>query len=153
MNKIRRLFNTPWRDLAVIAEAWLIFAWVDIILRYRPFQRWRGWLNTALNEQPNQTGNARMLAKTRRLIRLSEIAARHHWSNMNCLRRSLVQKRLLQRRHIAVSLSIGVCHQGEQFKAHAWLSQQGSILNDTSENIVQYTPMPLQNLPQLGLTE
>ncbi|HPQ25057.1 MAG TPA: lasso peptide biosynthesis B2 protein [Gammaproteobacteria bacterium] len=132
---IRKLSALSSSEMAVLAQAWLLFAWVDLNIRYRPYARWRHWLG----DERRQTGPAVTDDARSRVVQLAEIAARHHWAPMNCLRRSLVQKRLLAGRGVAAALHIGVrVAPSGAVEAHAWLSADGHLLNDTAEHIAGY---------------
>lgn len=132
---IRKLSALSSGEMAVLAQAWLLFAWVDLNIRYRPYARWRHWLS----DEHLQTGRAVTVDACNRVVQLAEIAGRHHWTPMNCLRRSLVQKRLLAKCGLAASLHIGVrVAPSGAVEAHAWLSAGGRLLNDTAEHVAGY---------------
>ena len=73
-------------------------------------------------------------------MQLAEIAARHHWAPMNCLRRSLVQKRQCWLGAALRQPCISACawRRPGQWRAHAWLSADDHLLNDTAEHIAGY---------------
>lgn len=133
---IRGLSRLSAGDLALLTEAWWRFAIVDLTIRTRDYRHWRHWLQDETHEE-----SAELPAVVQDVVRLSEIAARHHWAPMNCLRRSLVQRQLLARRQVPSTLHIGVrLADGKRLEAHAWLSSRGQLLNDTPANVATYQP-------------
>ncbi|MDJ0739256.1 MAG: lasso peptide biosynthesis B2 protein [Gammaproteobacteria bacterium] len=128
----------PPADLRTLVRAWLQFAWVDLVIRLRPYPAWRHWLDVP-PERDRSTADAAAVA---RLIALSEVAGRHHWSSMNCLRRCLVQKRLLAACNVAATLQVGVRESADgALEAHAWLTDGARLLNDTPTVVSGYRPL------------
>lgn len=78
-----------------------------------------------------------------RQVWLSEKAIRHaRWYlpiDANCLARSLVLKRLLDRQGIDTDLRIGVRQYEGDFEAHAWVEHEGRVVNDSTDIHEQYT--------------
>lgn len=56
-----------------------------------------------------------------------------------CLARSLALLKVLRRSGVAAELVIGV--RSDPFSAHAWVQREGVVLNDTLEQITNYTPI------------
>jgi hypothetical protein len=52
---------------------------------------------------------------------------------MNCLRRTLAQQKILRRRGLHSNLHIGVRMSDNNLEAHAWLSWQGGVQNDSAD--------------------
>ncbi len=140
-----RLRHLPPRDIAVLAEAWLTLLWVDWRIRRQPYRKWRSLLGTRTHDDTTRDG--------RRLIRLAEIAARHHLRPMNCLRRTLAEKCLLERRGIASRVHIGVnSRRGDGLAAHAWLSDtRGAVLNDSADVTRRYRELVPDNWEGAGV--
>ncbi len=139
-----RSWRLPPRDLAVLAEAWLTLLWVDWRIRRQPYPRWRSLFDTRSGDDTRRDG--------RRLIRLTEMAARHHLRPMNCLRRTLAGKRMLERRGIVSRVHIGVnSQQGGGLAAHAWLSDpRGGVLNDSADVARRYRELMPDNWGGVG---
>lgn len=58
---------------------------------------------------------------------------------MNCLRRSLAEKRLLERHRIACRVMLGVQAGEAGLEAHAWLTDAaGAVLNDSPDVVERY---------------
>ncbi len=139
------------RDLAVLIEAWWTLLWLDWRIRRQPYHKWRPLLDSRLdNRIESEAGRA-----GQRLIRLAEIAARHHLRPMNCLRRTLAEKRLLERRGIACHVHIGVNREKNSgLAAHAWLSDRhGDVLNDSSDVIERYYELMPDNWAGAGFSD
>lgn len=94
--------------------------------------------------------NPRGEQRVAHIIHLSESAARHHLRPMNCLRRSLTQQRLLRRRHLSSNLHIGVRTGESALEAHAWLSWQGKVLNDTPDVGEHYAELQAEQWGSVG---
>lgn len=59
----------------------------------------------------------------------------------NCLSRSLVLWWMLRRRGVPVTLHLGVSRRDAQLAAHAWVEQEGVVLNDTQDVRSRYAPL------------
>lgn len=75
--------------------------------------------------------------------------AAHHWPGFNptCLPRSLVLWHLLRRRGAPAQLRIGVTKEGEQLSAHAWVENEGQVINDRPDIAQRYAPIEFLYLP------
>lgn len=78
------------------------------------------------------------LSEVRQLIKLSESVGKHHFIKVNCLRRAMVQKSLLERLGVSSHLVIGVKKDQNDFAAHCWLTYQNQIINDSKETTSEY---------------
>ncbi|MBV1888804.1 MAG: lasso peptide biosynthesis B2 protein [Proteobacteria bacterium] len=136
-HKLKRLFSLQVRDYPLLLEAWLVLARVDLAIRFFPYERWRHWLESAEKHSVKQQKEFDIAS----LIALSEMVARHHICPMNCLRRSIAQKKMLARRGIVVSVHIGVKNDGGGFEAHSWLSYGGRVLNDSVDVTERYVEL------------
>ena len=70
------------------------------------------------------------LSECRRRMHLLNIAANHHIVNANCLLRSMVGWKYLQRHGLNPSLRIGVQLQSGALLGHAWLEINQQVVND-----------------------
>ena len=138
----RKLFALGWRDLVLLVEAWILLAWVDLLISGLPYKYWSYWLQEPVGAVPEPGPVDRHREQNvSRVIQLSEAAARNHLRPMNCLRRCFVQQRLLKRRDVASDLHIGVRKTAGGLEAHAWLSSQGRVLNDTPDVSQRYAQL------------
>lgn len=139
--KLQALVKLEWRDILLLIEAWLMLAWVDLVISLVPYKYWRGWLLAPqLVQQQSIAYNPNAVDH---IIHVAESAARNHLRPMNCLRRTLAQQKLLRRRDVQGSLSIGVRKVGEVLEAHAWLCWQGRVLNDAPDVAKRYAELQL----------
>ncbi len=122
-------------ELARFVEAWLELARVDLAIRFLPYRRWRHWLESEGEVRPSSA------APVAFCVRAVERAARRHYADMNCLRRSLALRRLLARRGVPSRLHLGVRPQGGEIEAHAWVSSGGTVLNDTADVAERYAEL------------
>ncbi|TPW17265.1 MAG: hypothetical protein FD130_726 [Halothiobacillaceae bacterium] len=118
-----------------------MLAWVDAVIRGLSSKKWHGWL---ANESMSNT-RASDQARLRQIIFISEIAARNHLCTMNCLRRSIAQKKMLVRRNINARLHIGVRKSEQGYQAHAWLTAGGEVINDTPDVGSRYVELENEN--------
>lgn len=132
--KTQKLLRLKGGDIVLLVEAWLILSWVDLVMNLLPYSRWSHWLQGP-NPRPLEKSslNFGIDAQVARIIRLSEIAARHHIRPMNCLRRTFAQQRLLRHHHLQSDIHIGVRRAENGLEAHAWLSTQGQVINDAPD--------------------
>lgn len=137
IHKLTPLFAQPVKSYPLLAEAWLTLAWVDLVIRFLPYGRWRHWLE----EGDVSAGAGWERGEISALIACSERVARHHYCAMNCLRRTVAQRRMLARRGVSAQLHIGVKKEEAGFAAHAWLSYRGQVLNDADDVTERYVEL------------
>mgnify|MGYP002713313733 CR=1 FL=1 len=131
------------RKLSYILEAWVILAWVDLRISATGYKAWRHYFNmSGEGHQSDSNPSSDML---RAIVNSSETAARHHWRKMNCLRRCIAQQRMLLRREIPTTLHVGVKKEGGRVKAHAWLSSQQRVINDSEDVTQRYQELQKEN--------
>lgn len=76
----------------------------------------------------------------RAIARWHRAAARHIPIHTNCLERSLVLCRQLQRRGLPAELQIGARKNHGKFEAHAWVEMGGAVVSDTRSHELNFTP-------------
>ena len=136
-HKLKRIFSLQFKEYPLLVEAWLTLAWVDLVIRFSAYERWRNWLDS----DEKSTKARQKEVDIASLISLSERVARHHLYAMNCLRRTLAQKKILARRGVFSRIHIGVKKGGSGFEAHSWLSYRGRVLNDSPDVIESYVEL------------
>ncbi len=141
MARLQRLFSLGAKESALLAEAWITLAWIDVIIRVVPYKRWPKWFHPTPHFETNRPTQTSSMPRCIRLIQITEMAARNHLWPMNCLRRCLSQQRMLSRRSIGSQLHIGVKKTENRLEAHAWLSLNGYILNDTPDVTERYSEL------------
>lgn len=68
-----------------------------------------------------------------------DIAVRHNYKSMNCLRRCLALKAVLNRNTQPSELHIGVrMDSNKNVQAHSWLTSKDTLINDNQNNIDTY---------------
>lgn len=136
-HKLKRIFSLKLKEYPLLVEAWLTLAWVDLVIRFSPYERWRNWLDGDEKSTKARQKEVDIVS----LISLSERVARHHLCAMNCLRRTLAQKKILARRGVFSCVHIGVKKGDSGFEAHSWLSCNGRVLNDSLDVIEGYVEL------------
>lgn len=136
-----------WFDLprderrAVITMVWLVPA-LHVAVRVWDYRRTRAWLDRRADHrsrqllQPEGRVEAYRLATTR-VTRYSRLPG-------NCLSRSLALLWLLRRRGHNAQLHLGVSLAGGDFAAHAWVTLNDRVLNDTQDVATRYVPFNTQ---------
>ncbi|MEP1444763.1 MAG: lasso peptide biosynthesis B2 protein [Paraglaciecola sp.] len=117
----------------MVCRLWCSFIYWHLVIAYLPFRFWRHHLMD-ISQQSTDTS----LSEVRQLIKLSESVGRNHFVKINCLRRSMVQKSLLERLGTKSHLVIGVKKNQEVFAAHCWLTYQNKIINDSKDTTSEY---------------
>jgi hypothetical protein len=126
------------KDCLLLTEAWLTLAWIDWVIQKRPYSRWQHWLEF---KPKVTTADRTQVADVGRLLHLVERVSRHHLRPMNCLRRTLAQQRMLQRRHVPSYIHIGVRKRNNALEALSWLTLEGKILNDSHDVCERYAEL------------
>ena len=123
----------PSQHKGIVCRLWCSFIYWHLVIGYLPFRLWKRHVIETSNQLTDMP-----LAEVRQLIKLSESVGRHHFVKVNCLRRSIVQKSLLERMGISSHLVIGVKKTQQVFAAHCWLTYQNHIINDSQQSTSEY---------------
>jgi hypothetical protein len=123
----------PNKHKLLVCRLWWSFIYWHLVIKYLPFRFWKQHTINVSNQSTDIS-----LAEIRQLIKLSESVGRHHFIKVNCLRRSMAQKSLLERLGVGVRLIIGVKKDQQAFAAHCWLTYQNQIINDSQDNTSEY---------------
>lgn len=129
-----RFWSLGIRRQCWFLQAWCLYAYWHTKIAFSQFETW----NAELFLQQEQ-GEAAHVPK--QLIETIEMAGRHHIKKMNCLRRCLVTKSLLQQYGVTPKLHFGVRFVGKNFEAHCWLTANGVLLNDSADNVNTYSEL------------
>jgi hypothetical protein len=130
---LNKLMALPGKQILMASRLWCSFIVWHWVIAYLPFRFWKHHIiNTSaqLTDMP--------LSEVKKLIKLSESVARHHFIKINCLRRCMVQKSLLKRMGINSQLIIGVQKNQQVFAAHCWLTYQNHNINDSQDTTSEY---------------
>lgn len=128
MDRLRKFMALP-RDerhmlLAALGGLPIIIAGVRL-LGYKRVHRLLSVPRTAI---PQPSNSRRTDAD--RIAAMVQLAARHGLVRGNCLSRSLLLWRMLQRRRIPAEIRFGVRSDVAGMQAHAWVEQDGRALED-----------------------
>ena len=134
MESLTKFWRLPRQDKWLLAEAFAFVVASRIALWTR--RKDRAWQQLELPIWTAEGANAERLAWA-----VSVTAARI--PKASCLTQALAGREMLKRRGIASEIRIGVQLEGE-FKAHAWLVQDGKILlgGDTAESYSELGALP-----------
>ena len=133
LNYLKKWLALPGSQKLIMCRLWFSFIVWHVVIAYVPFRFWKQHLVDKLQPPRDMP-----LSEVRQLIKLSERVGRHHFVKVNCLRRSMVQKSLLERMGISSRLVIGVKKSQQVFAAHCWLTYQNHIINDSQESTSEY---------------
>jgi hypothetical protein len=137
MWKITR-YNWP----LLIECLWYLQKW-DKVISKKPYAQWKHHLNS---QQTNGTNLPEQ--KLQQISKHINVLVRHYPKEFNCMRRSLALKSIIERRCGACKMHIGVkfeeanevspaYSQTPKVAAHAWISVNNTIINDTPEKIAE----------------
>lgn len=114
---------------------------IGVSLRFRGYNKTRGWLQKKLDEKPIQYSEAAEVSSRLELIcRMVRVSRRYSLSVGTCLQESLLLWYLLQRQGISAVIRIGVNKLGGKFEAHAWVERDGIALNQTDDQHRHFKP-------------
>lgn len=136
---------------AVMTMAWLVPA-VHAAVRIFEYRRTREWLDRrAVTRGTSLRASAEDIAAWRLAVAR---VTRYSWVPGNCLSRSLALLYVLRARGCDAELHLGVSRPDGTFAAHAWVTHEGIVLNDTQDvasRYVPFTPRPLPRQPSACL--
>jgi hypothetical protein len=132
-NFLKKWSTLPTKHKRIVCRLWGSFVYWHLIITYLPFRLWKHHIA----DTPHQLTDM-PISEVRRLIKLSESVGRHHFIKVNCLRRCMVQKSLLNRIGISNKLIIGVKKSQQNFAAHCWLTHQNQVINDSLDSTNEY---------------
>lgn len=132
-----KLSTLNLRQWVIVLNCWCVFFKWHLFIRFVDYNKWKHKLYAS---KPNRAANTN-LSQLKEIIQLSELVARHHLTHMNCLRRCLTQKQLLDKACFSCQLHIGVMIESGKVKAHAWLTHNEHLINDTQSEIEKYSEL------------
>lgn len=147
MASLAKLFKFSFKELWILLEAWLTFLKWDLLISFSQYERWRNELSGLHNGNDSTTSAEfsplpfEQIEQIKKIIKLSEIAGRFHIRKMNCLRRCISQEKMLEKRGFKTRMHIGVRFEEEKLKAHAWLTLQGKVINDSDDVSTRYSEL------------
>lgn len=147
MASLTKLFKFSVKELWILLEAWFVFVKWDLLISFTKYETWRNEiiLSPNLDTATSSINDATLANQIKQIIKLSETAARFQIRKMNCLRRCLSQQQMLKKRGFSAKMHIGVRFEEEQLLAHAWLTIQGKVINDSDDVSTRYSELKVNN--------
>ena len=134
---LHKLLRLSFKQQGVVVLAWLLFIVWHVKIKYLPYRWWRKSLTSYADIQALPDIHLPAME----VVDLIEKAGRHHFVQINCLRRCMVQKQILHLHNINSQLSIGVKKEQGKFAAHCWLVVNNHIINDSPEETNRYVEL------------
>lgn len=136
---LKQWFVLPHEDKLIACRVWCAYVYWHCVIKYLPFRFWKNQVIENSSQLPGFVEpGVKEFERLKQLIKLSESVGRHHFIQTNCLRRTMVQKSLLNRSGLRTQLSIGVKKSEGEFAAHCWLTYKNQIINDSQDNTNEY---------------
>lgn len=131
--------------VAVMTMVWLVPA-VHVAVRVFDYRRTREWLEQrAATRGTSHTASSADVAPWRLAIAR---VTHYSWIPGNCLSRSLALLYVLRARGCDAELHLGVARPDGTFAAHAWVTHDGIVLNDTQDVASRYVPFTPRPVPR-----
>ncbi len=133
----------PW-ERRLLARLVLLLPAIGAALHLLGFKRTRDLLARLAPTPADQNRVAATPAAdgAQRIARLVAIAAHHGPYRATCLRQSLALWWLLRRRGTPAELRLGVCKDGGELQAHAWVEHDGMALGGGSDLGSRFAAFP-----------
>lgn len=144
------MLTNGYKPLLLAETLWYLLKW-DRTINKQPFSKWQHHLNTApfvgnsLTGQHKQHLSDLQLQSLRKHI---DMIVRRSPKPFNCMRRCLTLKSMIEKRGGHCRLHIGVKISREKnnmLAAHAWVSANDKVVNDTRDIIEQYQEITHDN--------
>lgn len=133
-NALKTFMQLGLQQQLVVVHAWHLFIIWHLKISHFPYRIWRNALYKHSEFQDDPKVHLRAID----LCNLIEKAARHHFIKINCLRRCMVQKQILDAHKINSQLCIGVKKDQNKVAAHCWLVVNNHIINDSEYETQRY---------------
>ena len=137
---LHRAYELPASELCGFVRAYVDLAVLHLQLRLLGFER----VTSASLDGPASvtcTQTAGQECQVLSYVRWIDSAARRHVLPTQCLHRSLLLHRWLQRDNLPSDLRIGVRLEGDALSAHAWVESDGRVLNDSPAHVAEFVPL------------
>lgn len=143
--KIRKLFAFSWYEFLILVKSWCLYLKWDLLISKFHHKKWQASLANPNPHSAKSMLDHNQLQHIVNIIKINEIAGRNHFRHMNCLRRCLCQKDLLNRYGIQSKLHLGVKFENSKLAAHSWLTVNDKIINDSQDVITTYKELKTLN--------
>jgi hypothetical protein len=142
MANFSKVFKFSLAELFILLEAWFMFFKWDLLISFTQYKNWSNELECLHNTNDSKiTSDTLIYEQVKPIIELSEIAGRFHFRKMNCLRRCISQGKILEKRGFKTCMHIGVRFDNKKLVAHAWLTFQGIVINDSEDVTTRYSEL------------
>lgn len=143
VRRLRRLLAAPPRRWWLACEAALTLVWAKLVIRLRPFRRYRHRL--PLRQQlPRRVVPSLGVAD---IVWSVDAVARVAPRRFDCLPQALAVQAMLRRRGGDCGVRLGVAGNARGgFRAHAWIEYEGVVIVGALPDLASYAP--LDNWPQ-----
>lgn len=143
MRRYRSLSSQQRRDLRC---ALLLIPLVVIGLRIAGYTRVAAALNRT-NRWPRSSTRTAPVEDARAVAAMVSTASRLSFVPSRCLDRSLVTWWMLRRRGIPAVVRLGAGRGSDRRMAfHAWVECEGEVVNDSSDVIQRFVPLPIDSV-------
>lgn len=137
----------PAREQKVLLASLALLPLFWLGLRLAGLRRFQAWIDRFPLAQRAPLSHAEAAALGVAVNR----AANHVLGPAACLTRSLLLRWLLHRYGTASDLRIGVCLEGGELLAHAWVEKDGMPVNDCPEVVARYAAFDQPIAPEMFL--
>lgn len=139
---------------------WYLRKW-DAVIQKQPYESWKKHLDSKVIMPSFQHSRTSLCLLNRDYLqKISShvnVIVRHYPSELNCMRRSLAIKSMIERRHGQCKMHIGVKMETPLkvddhsstlpvVAAHAWITVNQVLINDTQEKVSQYHEITNDNI-------
>lgn len=148
MGSLGRFLRLPLSEKFLCAQAFALIPLTAMALRIAGLNPWQSLLSKFIPKHREDSSTAARAEQAFRVAHLVDAAARRLPFHANCLHQSVVLWWLLRRRGLAADLRIGSRTQGDTLEAHAWVEYAGTVLNDSSDVRLRFTPFDRSITPR-----
>lgn len=116
----------------------------------QPYTQWKKHLDSTHNKHPKPISQQELTKLTAHINAI----VRNYPTEFNCMRRSLALKSMIEKRQGQCKLHIGVKFESTKqstttmptVAAHAWISVNNTLINDTPQKIAEYKEITHDNM-------
>jgi hypothetical protein len=147
--KLRKLQQLSWSERWLLLQVFIALPLVALGVRAFGLRRVHTILGNPgpLDPTPDEDFQKLLLPRAYTIARIIKIAARHGLWRPQCLAQSLVLWWFLRRQKIDADLRIGVQPKGDRLEAHAWVTFQDVVLNDSDDVHLRFAPFAKPIIP------
>lgn len=141
MKPLCKLLRLPHGERLLLVRAVCLLVAIRLGLGLLPFRTVRRWLTKPVEGNAPRVGAPQ--GSIDRIVWAVVVASNYVPGTRTCLPRALAAQTLLTRHGYEACLRIGVVKgTAGEFKAHAWVENQGIIVIGDLDNLSHYSPLP-----------